>query len=156
MVKDSYFSALNANSISRRKKEKTKKMRFSLDDTICAIASPQGNSLRGIVRVSGNDALPILRSLFQSSSEIELSKTDARKVAMGRWRTFANRDSIVELCKNDADSNLDLPCHVLIWPDERSYTRQPSLEIHTLGSTPFFGIDDRINLPSRCPAGRTW
>ena len=51
------------------------------DDTIVAIATPVGRSALGIVRVSGNDAEPIARRLFDSQSPIE-----HRVAAFGRWR----------------------------------------------------------------------
>lgn len=100
-------------------------MTISLNDTICAIASAQGGSPRGIVRISGDDALKLLETSFEEDSGYRGSNGSApdaanASVLTGKWKVR----SIIEA----------VPCHVLIWPDEKSYTRQPSLEIHTVGS----------------------
>lgn len=42
-----------------------------LDDTICAIATPVGEGGIGIIKISGPDALPILRGLFQPTRHIQ-------------------------------------------------------------------------------------
>ena len=43
---------------------------FSLDETIIARATPRGASGRGILRLSGDDSIKILRDIFHSEKEI--------------------------------------------------------------------------------------
>ena len=90
---------------------------LDLEDTIVAIASPSSPAIRGIVRLSGPGSVEILRQVG-----IDIPVT-TRAVAI--------------------DSSIDLgqpigavPARVLIWPTGRSYTGQPSAEIHTFGSMP--------------------
>jgi tRNA modification GTPase len=37
---------------------------------------------------------------------------------------------------NGRDGALEIPGHLLLWPSSHSYTRQPSAELHTIGSPP--------------------
>ena len=93
--------------------------RLSIDDTIVAIASPPGPGLRGIVRISG----PATAACISPFAETETQLSE-----------------IVSACSLKATLQLDpttrLGCDILYWPDERSYTRQPSAEIHMTGSRP--------------------
>ncbi len=85
------------------------------DSTIAAIASPPGPAARGIVRMSGIDALSVL------------SRLTGGLPAPGR----ASRLTI----QVDVGPPIgQVPADALIWPDTRSYTGQPSVEIHTIGS----------------------
>lgn len=93
------------------------------DDTIAAIASAPGGAARGIVRVSGPKALDCLAAVFLAESpQHDLRKLGSARVVPGRLRltNFAST----------------LPCDVYLWPGKRSYTRQPTAEVHTLGSPP--------------------
>ena len=75
--------------------------------------------MRGIVRISGPNALPSLASVFTSTEN---------------WQDVDRAQSVDGQITLEAD--VQLPATALIWPDQRSYTRQPTVEIHTLGSTP--------------------
>jgi tRNA modification GTPase len=98
-------------------------MSYDLDDTIAAIASPPGGGLRGIVRVSGHRARECVEPLFEPlASRVLLSDVRRATAVPGRLR-------LPELAG-------PLPCDLYVWPDGRSYTRQPMVEIHTLGSPP--------------------
>ena len=46
-------------------------------------------------------------------------------------------------------ADLQLPGRLLIWPTNRSYTRQPSAEFHTIGSSPLL----QLALKALCDAG---
>ncbi|MBC8356472.1 MAG: tRNA modification GTPase [Planctomycetes bacterium] len=93
-----------------------------VDDTIAAIASAPGGSLRGIVRVSGPETLAVIAKCFRARSGLELSRVKAAERVPGT------------LSLNDALGSI--PCDVYLWPTDRSYTRQPTVEIHTIGSPP--------------------
>lgn len=93
---------------------------MDVDDTICAIASAAGGAARGIVRISG----PLLRECLESAwmaTEQQMTATAAATQATGCWQLPGWGP---------------LAAQVLVWPGERSYTRQPTAEIHTIGSPP--------------------
>ena len=46
-----------------------------------------------------------------------------------------------------------LPCHLYLWPTCRSYTRQPSAELHTIGLAAVAGRRPRVALSVRRAAG---
>jgi len=108
---------------------------YSLDDTIAAIASPPGGAARGIVRISGPQALDCLGSLFRPD--------DGRPLASPRFaQAVAGSLHLPGL-------HAPLPCEAYVWPEGRSYTGQAVVEIHTLGSPPLL----QIVLRSVCIAG---
>ncbi|MEM9942690.1 MAG: tRNA uridine-5-carboxymethylaminomethyl(34) synthesis GTPase MnmE [Planctomycetota bacterium] len=90
---------------------------YDVNDTIVAIASSPGHSARGIVRISGPATAECIEPNFVCN--INLAAADRRLAISGQARL---EDDIL------MDSKL------LYWPNDRSYTRQPSAEIHTLGS----------------------
>lgn len=92
---------------------------FNTDDTICAIASAAGQAQRGIVRISGPDAPTCLEGLL--AEPIDLRQIEHPTV-------FTSLVEIGEFPSCQA--------HFYFWPDQRSYTRQPSLEIHLPGAAP--------------------
>ena len=101
----------------------------SVDDTIAAIASAPGAGARGIVRMSGPGTLDTLRLACPNVPSI------TRRSA-----------SLV-----DAEIGLHelglVPVQLLVWPTRQSYTRQPSVEFHTLNSPPL--LDALVGLLCR-------
>ncbi len=97
-----------------------------LDDTIAAVASPPGGAARGIVRVSGPDAFPSVARYFRGEESELLAEPQSPCAASGALH-------LPELAS-------PLPCEVYCWPDGRSYTGQPVVEIHTLGSPPLLQL----------------
>jgi len=93
------------------------------DDTIAAIATAPGGAARGIVRLSGTDAVRVALQCFESSGgDKVLSNNKSSKVLKGR-------------CLGEGLRHL-LPCDLYLWPTSRSYTREPIAELHTIGSPP--------------------
>jgi tRNA modification GTPase len=93
-------------------------------DTIAAIASPAGGAARGVIRISGPQAIDCVAPLWRpdASNAVPL---DSLPRATRLTGSFV------------ADSfSAAVPGSLLVWPDARSYTRQPSVEIHTVGSPP--------------------
>ena len=92
-------------------------------DTIAAVASAPGGAARGIIRVSGPVCVAALANLFEPAlgrvtlASVRHSQRLAGSLALGQ-----------PLGR--------VPADLLLWPGTRSYTRQPSAEIHTLGSPP--------------------
>lgn len=106
------------------------------DDTIAALASAPGGAARGIVRLSGPNVVAVLESCFVADDGASLRQQTAPHVVSGRLTTVA-------AARNG------LPADLYLWPDARSYTRQPLAEIHTLGSPPLLAAV----LRSVCEAG---
>lgn len=110
---------------------------LATNETIAAIASAPGGALRGILRVSGPDAIKNATQWFQASSQ-----SDA-------WQ----QSFIACVCEGvallDSGKHL-LPGALYVWPDRRSYTRQPTVEFHTLGSPPL--LDLLLQSICRCGA----
>ncbi|MCC9609525.1 50S ribosome-binding GTPase [Blastopirellula sp. JC732] len=94
-------------------------MSAALEDTIVAIGSGASGALRGVVRISGVGAYDCVKSWIELCDPPEsFGRTSAMATATAR---IADRQ---------------LACDLYYWPNERSYTRQPSIEIHTIGSRP--------------------
>lgn len=94
-------------------------MVLDLHDTIGAIGSAQGHAARGVVRISGPHALVYLSGLFSPDEDFH-------------WKDVRTARSVA----GTFHCELEIPCELLLWPSQRSYTRQPTVEIHTFGSRP--------------------
>lgn len=126
---------------------------YPLDDTIAAIASPAGGAARGIIRLSGPNAVECLVGLFQPEDGRPEASRRFPSATPGRLRL--------------PGLHSPLPCEVFLWcgpqpygshadngaarPVQRvrSYTGQPVVEVHTLGSPPLL----QMLLRSLCDAG---
>lgn len=97
-------------------------MSFHLDDCIVAVASPPGPSARGIIRVSGREAVSIAGRLLDST----LPQVGPPVRIVGRL--------LAEYL------GTPLPAAVLVWPTTRSYTGQPMAEFHVIGSPPILDL----------------
>ncbi|HZZ71145.1 MAG TPA: GTPase [Pirellulales bacterium] len=97
-------------------------MHLHVDDTIAAIATGAAGAARGIVRISGPHALACVNaSLERGGESTQIVRLAERSTA---------RPSVV------AGTIARAPADFYIWPGIRSYTRQPTVEIHTFGSSP--------------------
>jgi tRNA modification GTPase len=92
------------------------------DDTIAAVASPPGGAARGIVRISGPNALRCLADCFHPQPPRDLSVLLHPTALPGLLRLPSFLSPIA--------------CDLHAWPGVRSYTAQPVAELHTLGSPP--------------------
>ena len=91
---------------------------MNIDDTIVAVSSPPGASVRGIVRLSGPQAFDIVSRLFSSDGRSEDLDEAAPRYLSGCLSLGSCR----------------LPAAVYQFPSPRSYTRQDVVEIHLLGA----------------------
>ena len=93
-------------------------MSLDLEQTIAAVSSAPGSGGRCIVRLSGTDAVSLALSITTDPAEPTTSSAHVacRSISLAGGRTL----------------NADF----WIWPTQRSYTRQPQVEIHLLGSRP--------------------
>jgi len=97
-------------------------MKFRLDDTIAALASPPGSAARGIVRLSGAQTRAVLGELFEPAETSRWRQT----------RMAARHSGHVHA----AGCPVRVPVALYLWPHTRSYTGQPTAEIHSAGSPP--------------------
>jgi len=94
-------------------------MTYSLHDTIAAVATAPGEAGIGIVRISGHEALPLLKTVF-------------RPVAK-RWQPESHRMVYGKLV-NRAEEPLDEV--MAVWFQKpRSYTKEDVVEIHAHGGS---------------------
>lgn len=91
-------------------------------DTIAALASAPGGAARAIVRVTGPDMLGCVERCFVPGD--------------GRAVRGVRRPTAIPGEINISGLASPLPCLLYLWPSTRSYTRQPTAELHTLGSPP--------------------
>ncbi len=90
-----------------------------MNDTIAALASASGSARRGIIRMSGQNVLACLGALF-SGVEESIHPKQARRYEMSL----------------EIDTAIFLPVAVHVWPTSRSFTGEPLVELHVLGSPP--------------------
>lgn len=101
-------------------------MYADVDDTIVAISSAPGGGARGIVRVSGPEALATVKRVFAPHAT---SESDRRNMTACRgFRAYPGSISLSEGC--------DIPAVVQVFRAPRSYTKQDLIEIHVIGSPP--------------------
>lgn len=110
-------------------------MTLVLDDTIAAVASAPGGAARGIVRMTGPQVVACLRNCFCAADNRDLTAVVRPTAIAGELRL--------------GEPYAALPCELYLWPTSQSYTRQPSAEIHTLGSPPLL----EAALSAVCHAG---
>jgi tRNA modification GTPase len=107
---------------------------LDLDDTIAAIASAPGGALRGIVRLSGPAVAALAAKVF-AADDPHAPKSGRATCSHGQLKL--PRD--LPPC----------PATLYFWPTDRSYTRQPSAELHLPGSPPIIAAA----LEAVCQAG---
>ena len=112
-------------------------MQMHTDDTICAIATSPGGAARGMIRISGQQSLAIADTVFNRSGTQSVQKLKRAESLPGR----------VSLRMSGGDRQL--PCDAFVWPTNRSYTGEPVVEVHTIGSRPIL----ESLLASMCNAG---
>ena len=96
-------------------------MYTSVHDTIVAVSSAPGHAPRGIVRLSGPDAIPIADHLFRAD--------DARPLSESAGFTAHSGEVLF-------DDLHRVPATVYLFRKPHSYTRQDIVEFHTVGSPP--------------------
>ncbi len=92
-----------------------------LDQTIAAVASAPGSAGRGIVRVSGVDAVALVDQVFVPS------ETGGEPASTISYRA-AGAVTVSDFPP--------VPTDAWVWPTARSYTGQPMVELHLPGSPP--------------------
>ncbi|MAI70250.1 MAG: tRNA uridine-5-carboxymethylaminomethyl(34) synthesis GTPase MnmE [Rhodopirellula sp.] len=104
---------------------------LEVDDTIVAIASPTSPAPRGVVRMSGDETLAILQQMGIHCEQTSRARRLATHIDVGTPLGT-------------------IPVEVMVWPTHRSYTGQPSAELHTYGSLPL--LRALVDKAGRCGA----
>ena len=102
-------------------------MKLDVEDTIAAIASAPGPALRGVIRLSGPNSLNSLEQLVQNGT-IVFDRSTCDALDSSRCATYP------AAFQWDALTSVDVL--ILVWPGQQSFTRQPSIEIHSVGAAP--------------------
>ena len=103
-----------------------------MDDTIIAVSSPAGNSLKGIVRLSGPRALTLVQNAIDKpiNRKTWSSVVCALTIRLSPQHTLNNakRSTLYapRFCR--------IPVTLYLMPAPYSYTREDVVEIHTFGS----------------------
>ncbi|HEX4414422.1 MAG TPA: GTPase [Lacipirellulaceae bacterium] len=124
-------------------------MPYYANDTICAISSASGGAARGLVRLSGANAIAIASKLFRAEDDAGLDTGSAAIAKTGSVRLPRDIGTSCPDFSSQHASDLKAPCELFIWPTHRSYTREPVVEFHTLGSPPIL----QALLAASCQAG---
>jgi tRNA modification GTPase len=97
-------------------------MSYGITDSILAISTPSGQSLRAIIRLSGKDVLSLLQSVFipDNCGEVSIEKG----FNSCRGNIYLDMEKI------------HVPAHIYVMRSPNSYTREDVVEIHTFGSPP--------------------
>lgn len=95
-------------------------MVYEVEDTIAAIASATGPALRGIVRISGPETFDVLD---------QISESDLQDL-------IAGRKTCLIATRLEIEPSRFVDAEVLVWTTNSSFTRQPSAEVHCVGSMP--------------------
>lgn len=108
-------------------------MRFDVESTICSIATGAEGAYRGAIRITGPNSVAIVRSAFGSPrpEPDRLQHPNTVGAIDPDWQTptairFTRPLELPRLGSIEVD--------VFVWPDSRSYTGQPSVELHCLGN----------------------
>ncbi len=105
-------------------------MRALAEDTIAGIASANGPGMRGVVRLSGPRVLDCLRAHFEFDRAVQLGPRQAARMFPARLELPPPLGPV--------------PGDLYVWPHDRSYTKQPAAEFHTIGSPPILQAALRV------------
>ncbi|MGL6095837.1 MAG: tRNA uridine-5-carboxymethylaminomethyl(34) synthesis GTPase MnmE, partial [Fimbriiglobus sp.] len=92
------------------------------DDTIAALSSAPGPGMRAIVRVTGPQALAVVRHAFTPDDAFPDPDPPRRLLLPGSVRLTGVPSP--------------LPAHLYFWPAPRTYTGQDLAELHTISAPP--------------------
>jgi tRNA modification GTPase len=89
-------------------------LKFDTETTICAVATGPVGAPRGAIRITGPDAIAVAKRVFGDFNTPKHPRRIACSIALDRLG--------------------EIDVALFVWPDSKSYTGQPSVEIHCLGA----------------------
>lgn len=136
----------------------------ALDETICGAATIASPAARGIVRLGGPRtgqcvAEHLLLGTATGAGAAAAAESAASQPNLAQWHA-ASRAAVTSTrapralaghwaCRSTTGFPVTIPVTVLLWPNDRSYIRQPLAEIHLPGSPPLTALV----LSSLCQSG---
>ena len=108
---------------------------MDLVDTIVAVASAPGGAVRGVVRLSGQQAIAITEQIASLRSGAPLDLAHLRQPAAVEVQL-----SLATADEADPNNRPKLPATLFVWLGRRSYTREPIVELHTVGAPPLLDL----------------
>lgn len=102
-------------------------MFHSFEDTITALATPDGPSLEGIVRLSGPRSFAVVAEFFRTEAEPSTFppvRPERPGIDVGRFFSW--------------ETGPPLPCRIYYWPAGHGFTGQESVELHLPGVPAIF------------------
>jgi tRNA modification GTPase len=126
-------------------------MPYDSHDTICAICTASGGAARGMVRISGPDAVAIAARLFDAHRGQQPDGVRQATALAGDLRVDLDHERVTANLPPTLSFNgtRSVPCDLFLWPTNFSYTREPVAELHTIGSAPVL----QAALATACCAG---
>ena len=91
-------------------------------DTIVATATVPAGAARAAVRLSGPQVQDVLGKLLAGNAP--------------HWRPGPQRYAQLPVAVELHGRTMRVACNLFVWPGQQSYTRQPSAELHAIGSQP--------------------
>jgi tRNA modification GTPase len=92
---------------------------FEVNDTICAISTPEGNGAIGIIRISGKNSLDIIKKIFKSNKKIQ---------------NFESHNFYFGKIFDPSSNNVIDDCYVVYFKSPKSYTKEDMVEINCHGN----------------------
>jgi tRNA modification GTPase len=89
-------------------------LKFDTETTICAVATGPIGAPRGAIRITGPDAITVAKRVFGDFNPPRHPRRIPGSIALERLG--------------------EIDVALFVWPDFKSYTGQPSVEIHCLGA----------------------
>ena len=89
-------------------------LKFDTETTICAVATGPVGAPRGAIRITGPDAVGVAKRVFGDFNTPKFPRRIASSIVLDRLG--------------------EIDAALFVWPDSKSYTGQPSVEIHCLGA----------------------
>lgn len=109
-----------------------------IQDTIVAVSTPSGRSFHAIIRVSGPEAVPYVKSLFVPTTNINLEGVPSYSSIKGYIHSLRE--------------GVNIPVLLYLMKNPFSYTREDVVEIHTMGSLPLLEMLLDVLLPEKIEA----
>jgi len=111
-------------------------MPLDWDNVIAAVATPAGPAARSVIRLSGAGVVEVLQKRFACPESSPFSRNSEGSVgALVDWTISRQARRHVGLY-HITGWRVPVPVDLWIWPSSRSYTGQPSAELHFVGSPP--------------------
>ncbi len=115
------------------------------DDTIVAVASAPGGAARAIIRLCGSTAPACVQEFFHLHPSPLVGEGPGVRGETPPTLSAHVQAGVLKLPEFTAP----VPCDLYVWPDARSYAKQPTVELHLPGAPPL--VD--AALAAACRAG---